>query len=109
MSLDNTLAIAAVAHGNLVLLGVGLTLSVPLIIFGAQLIAKVMDRFPLIVYAGAGLIAWTAGKMMAEDPKLGHLMVNYVPEWVIPGVVTLGVMALGYGWNRLRRPAREAA
>ena len=108
MSLDNTLAIAAVAHGNIVLLGVGLALSVPLIIFGAQLIAKVMDRFPLIVYAGAGLIAWTAGKMMAEDPKLGHVIVSYVPEWVIPAAVTLGVMAIGYGWNHLRRPAREA-
>ena len=108
MSLDNTLAIAAVAHGNIVLLGVGLALSVPLIIFGAQLIAKVMDRFPLIVYAGAGLIAWTAGKMMAEDPKLGHVIVSYVPEWVIPAAVTLGVMAIGYGWNHLHRPAREA-
>ena len=105
MSLDNTLAIAAVAKGDYLLLGLGLALSIPLIIFGSQIIIKLMDRFPIIVYAGAGLIAWTAGEMMMDDHKIGSAMHGVIPEWLLPAAITLGVLALGYWWKKTHKEA----
>lgn len=100
MSLDNTLAIAAVAKGDYLLLGAGLALSIPLIVFGSQIIIKLMDRFPIIVYAGAGLIAWTAGEMMMADHKIGPTMHGFMPGWLLPVAVTLGVLAVGFWWKK---------
>jgi len=70
MSLDNVLAVAAAAQGNTVLLVVGLAISIPLIVFGSTLILKVMERFPVIIVAGAALLGWLAGEMMLTDPAL---------------------------------------
>lgn len=107
MSLDNTLAIAAIANGNWTLLILGLALSIPLIICGSQLLVVIMKKFPVIVYAGAGLIAWTAGEMIVRDQKIGPLFTHVMPMWVIPAIVTVGVLALGIWWNKYRKPARE--
>jgi YjbE family integral membrane protein len=101
MSLDNTLAIAAVAKGDLLLLAIGLLLSIPLIIFGSQIIVKIMERFPVFVYAGAGLIAWTAGEMMQQD----HMMAKFflgIPAWLAPLLITLVVVGLGF-WHNYRK------
>lgn len=106
MSLDNTLAIAAVAKGDFLLLGLGLVLSIPLIIFGSQLIVKIMDRYPLIVYAGAGLIAWTAGEMMQQD-KLMAAVAQHIPQWLLPVVITAGVICAG-AWIQNRRKLEVA-
>jgi YjbE family integral membrane protein len=103
MSLDNTLAIAAIAKGDYVLLALGLALSIPLIIFGSQILVVVMNRFPIIVYAGAGLIAWTAGEMMIRDQKLGHYLTAVGPEWLVPLAITLGVLALGIWHKKFRK------
>ncbi|MBP2634878.1 MAG: integral rane protein, YjbE family [Firmicutes bacterium] len=109
MSLDNTLAIAAVAKGDYLLLGLGLALSIPLIIFGSQIIIKLMDKFPIIVYVGAGLIAWTAGEMMMDDHKIGSAIHAVIPEWLLPLAVTLGVLALGYWWKKSHKEATGEA
>jgi YjbE family integral membrane protein len=106
MSLDNTLAIAAIAKGDYLLLFIGLALSIPLIIFGSQLLVVVMNRFPIIVYIGAGLIAWTAGEMMVRDQKIGHYFTAYTPEWLIPFAITVGVIALGV-WQKKYKKADE--
>ena len=95
MSLDNTLAIAAVAKGDYVLLGLGLILSIPLIIFGSQLIVKIMERFPAVVYAGAALIAWTAGEMIIRDQQLGPVISQYLHHYIVPVVITVGVVSAG--------------
>ena len=106
MSLDNTLAIAAVANGDIILLYLGLLLSIPLIIFGSQLIIKIMDKYPIVVFAGAALIAWTAGEMMMHDQNIGPHILVYIPGWVMPALVTAGV--LGYGkWIRRNQIADE--
>ena len=68
MSLDNVLAIAAAAHGNMSLIIFGLAISIPLIVAGATLIMALLTRFPLLVWAGAGLLGWIAGELMVEDP-----------------------------------------
>ena len=107
MSLDNTLAIAAIADGNWTLLILGLGLSIPIIICGSQLLVMIMSKFPIIVYAGAGLIAWTAGEMVIRDAKVGPLFPAALPLWLIPAVITVGVLALGVWWNKYRKPAHE--
>ena len=68
MSLDNVLAVAAAAKGNLPLLVLGLLVSIPLIIFGATLLTKVMERFPIIITIGAALLGFLAGEMLLTDP-----------------------------------------
>jgi len=70
MSLDNVIAIAAAARGDLTLLIIGLAISIPLIIVGSQLILKVLVRFPILVVAGGGLLGWIAGEVIVTDPAL---------------------------------------
>jgi len=70
MSLDNVLAIAAAARGSTYLIVFGLALSVPIVMFGAGFLLKVLERFPALVWAGAGLLGWVAGEMAASDPAL---------------------------------------
>lgn len=72
MSLDNVVAIAAAAKGSTLLIILGLLISVPLIIFGSQLVLKVLLRYPLLVTAGAGLLGWIAGEIIAGDEAVSH-------------------------------------
>ena len=68
MSLDNVIAVAAAAGGSVTLLVLGLAISIPLVIFGATLLVKLMDRFPVIITLGAALIGLVAGEMIVTDP-----------------------------------------
>ena len=70
MSLDNVLAVAAAAKGDLPLLVLGLLISIPLIVFGATLLTKVMARFPIIITIGAALLGFLAGEMLLTDPAI---------------------------------------
>lgn len=74
MSLDNVLAIAGVADGHFMLAVLGLVISIPIVIFGSQVILKLMDRFPWLIWIGALLIAYTAGTMLVEDNFIHHLL-----------------------------------
>ena len=70
MSLDNVIAVAAAANGNVVLLILGLAISVPLIVGGAALIMVLFNRLPILIWAGAALLGWVAGDVMATDPAV---------------------------------------
>jgi YjbE family integral membrane protein len=70
MSLDNVIAVAAAAGGSVLLLILGLAISIPLVIFGATLLLKLMERFPVIITIGGALIGWVAGEMLVTDPAL---------------------------------------
>ena len=70
MSLDNVIAVAAAANGSIPLLVLGLAISVPLIVAGAALIMALLTRLPALVWAGAGLLGWIAGEVMATDPAV---------------------------------------
>jgi len=74
MGLDNVLAVAGAAHGSFLLVVLGLLISIPIVIWGSQLILKWVERFPVIVYLGAGVLAWTAAKMMLGEPLLGETL-----------------------------------
>ena len=75
MSLDNVIAVAAAAKGSLTLLILGLAISIPLVIFGSTLMIKLMERFPIIIVLGAGLIGWVAGETMISDVILKDVLV----------------------------------
>ena len=86
MSLDNAIAMAAAAHGDMVMIVIGLVISVPVIMLGATIIASVLDRYPWVGMIGAGLIGWIAGEVLAGDGRFdqsdgkGHMV-----EMVRPG------------------------
>jgi YjbE family integral membrane protein len=110
MSLDNVLAVAAAAKGNILLLAIGLALSIPLIIFGSQLLLKVMERFPIIITAGAALLGFLAGEMLLTDPALTQ-RIGELPHWQVNVGGAIGaalVVAIG-SMMRRRQAARRAA
>lgn len=82
MSLDNTIAIVVAARGNLALLVIGLVLSIPIILAGAALIMALLDRFPILVWAGAALLGWIAGDIIATDPAVSGYLTAELGEKV---------------------------
>src|SRR5216683_1321838 len=82
MSLDNVIAVAAAAGGSVLLLILGLAISIPLVIFGATLLLKLMERFPVIITIGGALIGWVAGEMLVTDPVLEGWLTGIGVEFV---------------------------
>ncbi|HET7527989.1 MAG TPA: TerC family protein [Burkholderiaceae bacterium] len=108
MSLDNVLAVAAAAKGNIPLLVIGLALSIPLIIFGSTLLLKVMERFPIIITAGAALLGYLAGEMLLTDPAV-VARIGELPHWQIHVGGGIGaVLVVALGWALQRRRAQRA-
>ncbi|MDR3446313.1 MULTISPECIES: TerC family protein [Dyella] len=108
MGLDNVLAIAGAAKGHMVLVIIGLAISVPLVVWGSSLILRLIERFPTIVYIGAGAIAWTAARMIAHDHWLSPWFeANAWAKYVLDAVLVIGV-CLG-GWLMQRRRLRAQA
>jgi YjbE family integral membrane protein len=105
MSLDNVLAVAAAAKGNTLLLVLGLGISIPLIIFGSTLLLKVMERFPIIITAGAGLLGFLAGEMLLTDPAFIRQF-GEQPHAVVNAAGLIGAtLVIGLGWFLKRRKA----
>ncbi|MFZ5897788.1 MAG: TerC family protein [Bacillota bacterium] len=104
MGLDNVLAVAGAAHGHLVLILIGIAISIPIIVWGSTLILKLMEKTPLVIYTGAGVLGWTAGKMIVEDPRLptvpGLAPANM--ETLLPLAAAALVLAAGYILNNRR-------
>jgi len=81
MSLDNVIAVSAVARGNFVLLVVALGVSIPIIVAGAALVTALLHRFPALVWIGAALLGWIAGEVIAADPVVaGYLNAQFSAE-----------------------------
>jgi YjbE family integral membrane protein len=103
MSLDNVLAIAAVAKDSTALLMIGLAISIPMIIAGGALIMRLLARFPILVWAGAGLLGWVAGEMLITDPwlmkTLGEQMVHTL-ELPTAAIGAALVVATGFLLNK---------
>jgi YjbE family integral membrane protein len=100
MSLDNILAVGGAAHGNLWLLLFGLALSMPIIMFGSNLVATLMNRLPWLVYLGSAVLAFTAGEMIFEDPIVGrYLPHSALFEYSMIGLLVIGTIGLAYILN----------
>ena len=96
MSLDNVIAVAAAAKGDEVLLIIGLAISIPLVIFGSQLMIKLMDRFPIIIWFGAGLIGWVGGETIVSDVALKSIVeANGWLHYVAPALGAALVLGIG--------------
>lgn len=98
MGIDNVLAIAGAADGHILLVVLGLIISIPIIVFGSTIILKFIDRFPIIIYIGAAVIAYVAGGMIVSDTfmyeKVFYLLGSY--DWVVAVATTVGVIVVGY-------------
>ncbi len=76
INLDNVLAVAGASHGNFLLVLLGIVISIPSVILGSSLFIKFVDRFPVIIYIGGGVIAWTSAKMIMHEPFLKVYFLN---------------------------------
>jgi predicted tellurium resistance membrane protein TerC len=103
MGLDNVLAVAGASHGSFFLVLLGLLISVPIVVWGSTLILKWVERFPVIIYIGSGVLAWTASKMIVDEPFLkGFFDDNPVLKWGLSIVIIAGVVLLGRMKNQNR-------
>ncbi|MGE5522080.1 MAG: YjbE family putative metal transport protein [Rhodospirillaceae bacterium] len=106
MGLDNVLAVAGAAHGSFMLVVAGLLISVPIVIWGSQLILKFVERYPVIVYIGSGVLAWTAVKMMTSEPLVRDYLEALPFVTVLAYLVIIGGV-LGAGFLRKHAAVRE--
>ncbi len=109
MSLDNVIGVAAAAKGSLLLLVFGLVISIPLVVVGAQLIMKLIERLPWLVIAGGGLLGYIAGEIAAADTAVKPWIDEHAPSlhYIAPAVGVLIVVAVGV-WL-MRRNRSEAS
>ncbi|MFC0557665.1 TerC family protein [Halalkalibacter alkalisediminis] len=102
MGFDNVIAVAGAAHGDHLLVMIGLLVSVPIIIWGSKLILNVFDRFPIIVYLGAGILAYTASRMITHEEMLAPLFSQHplftltFKIFIIAGVIIAGVIRIKF-------------
>ncbi len=95
MSLDNVLGVAAAAHGSILLLAIGLLVSIPLVAWSSQLVLKVIDRFPVVIYLGGGLLGYVAGEMVMGDRSVGPQLERWLdPLHWLPSVAGAALVLL---------------
>ena len=104
MSLDNVIAIAAAAKGNTTLIVLGLLISIPLVVFGSQIVMSLMQKFPGLVWAGAALLGWIAGEIIVEDPVVKPYVAG-ISHYIFMAAGAAIVLAAGY----LLRQRKHAA
>jgi len=107
MSLDNVIAVAAVAKGNYVLLTLGLAISIPMVIAGSAIILALLERFPILVWGGAAVLGWVAGDIFSSDPVVIGFFGAFDPEHVelVAKIAAAAlVLAVGYAWRTTHKP-----
>jgi YjbE family integral membrane protein len=96
MSVDNILAIAGASHGNIGLIVFGLALSIPFVVFSSNLLADLMNRYPFLIYLGAGILGKVAGDMIATDPfVLRTLPLSPAIHYAVDGVLAVALIVTG--------------
>lgn len=107
MGLDNVLAIAGASHGNFWLIVIGLAISIPIVVWGSQIISSFMNRYPILVYVGALIIAYTAASMILHD----SIIQRFIPEQfdTVTGIlITLLVVAIGW-WLKVKKGKEQSS
>jgi len=110
MGLDNVLAVAGAAHGSFLLVGLGLLISIPIVIGGSSLLLRFVERYPGFVYLGAGVLAFTAVRMITSEPLLKDALGAY--KFTVPllyAVTVFGVLWAGFVKNHHRLESRISA
>ena len=109
MSLDNVLGVAAAAKGNVSLLVFGLLVSITMIAWSSQLVLKLIDRFPFIIYAGGALLGYVAGEMLVSEALFATIVeTRHYLHWLIPAFCALLVLVIGK-WLAMRKAVSVAA
>ena len=108
MSLDNVLAVAAAAHGDLLLVVVGIGLSLPLVVWGSALLAWLMNRLTWIVWLGGGVLSYFAGDMILRDRAVERWL-GPLPGWLEAGPVLLALLIAALGWRFAQNGRKHVA
>ena len=108
MSLDNVIAVAAAAHGDFVLVTFGIALSLPLVVWGSGLLARLMNRWPAIIWMGGGVLGWVAGEMIVRE--VVHRWLGEANGWshAAPAIPAVVIAALGWWAQRRQVKVRPA-
>ncbi|SFX28609.1 integral membrane protein, YjbE family [Thermoactinomyces sp. DSM 45891] len=103
MSLDNVLAVAGVAHGNIYLVLFGLALSIPIIMWGSRLIAKIMNQLPWLTYVGSAILGYTAGGLIIGDKLIEKYFLQGLDtfKFLIPIALAIIVILVGVLWKKV--------
>ena len=114
MGIDNVLGVAGAAHGSFDLVILGLLISVPIVVFGSTMVLKLVERFPVIIQAGAAVLAFTAAKMIVSEPLLDAVfdppaMVHTAARWAVYAAAVVGVLAAGRWAARRQQQAATTA
>lgn len=106
MGIDNVLGVAGAAKGSFDLVVIGLLISVPIVVWGSTMVLKLVERFPIITYGGAGVLAYTAAHMIVSEPLLDAVFdPNLLARLATYAVLVAGV--LGAGWWATRRSEQQ--
>jgi YjbE family integral membrane protein len=104
MSLDNVIALVGAARGDFLLLAIGIVTTIPLVIFGAALLAFLLDRFPILVYAGSALLVYISVEMFFDDVALHEYLEPYASvEWLVAVIAMAVFLAVAWLWTRRTR------
>jgi YjbE family integral membrane protein len=106
MSLDNVLAVAAAAHGDLMLVIFGIALSLPLVVWGSGILARLMNRFPWIIWIGGGILGYVAGEMILKDRLVHEWLGPRADSLHAPGALVLAAIITALGWWYAQRGRR---
>jgi YjbE family integral membrane protein len=118
MGVDNVLGVAGAAHGSFDLVVIGLLVSIPIVVFGSTVVLKLVERFPLIINIGAGVLAFTAAKMIVSEPLLDTIYggpaalpaagaQHTAAQWMTYALAVAGVLAAGWWATRRNKRAVE--
>ena len=108
MSLDNVLAVAAAAQGDVLLVLFGIGLSLPLVVWGSGLLAWLMNRFTWIIWLGGGVLGYFAGEMILRDRALER-WIGVWPEWIHAAPVVLALLIAALGWRFAQNGRKHVA
>jgi YjbE family integral membrane protein len=106
MGLDNVLGVAGAAHGDVLLVVLGLLISVPIMVWGSSVILRYIERFPALLYVGGAVLAWTSAKMIVEEPLVEHALAGQ-PLFRLAIYIAMIAGVLGIAALRNRRSAKE--
>lgn len=107
MGLDNVLAVAGAAHGDFALVIIGLAVSVPIMVWGSTLILKLTERFPFVITIGAAVLAWTASKMLVEEPLIHDWFTNGWLKYGFEVLAIILVVLIGTQMKKKREKERR--
>lgn len=102
MGIDNIIAVAGAAYGNMLLVVIGLIISIPIIVWGSTIVIRIIEKYPAVIYLGAGVLAWTASKMIIQDTYVKPFLTNPLPIVLFQILLIAIVIFIGFIMRTLK-------